>query len=55
MCFTNLETVIRGARAGAPTRETLTLHAAAPAVLGALKGLGVNLLATAAGVLYFGL
>lgn len=47
VCFTNLETVIKGPRAGAPTRETLTLHTAEPAVLGALKGVGVNLLATA--------
>ncbi|MGH1560723.1 CapA family protein [Caulobacter segnis] len=47
VCFTNLETVIRGARAGAPTREALTLHAAEPAVLDALKSVNVDLLATA--------
>jgi poly-gamma-glutamate synthesis protein (capsule biosynthesis protein) len=47
ICFTNLETVIQGARAGAPTRETLTLHTAEPAVLDALKSVNVNLLATA--------
>lgn len=46
VCFTNLETVIKGPRAGAPTREALTLHAAEPAALGALKGVRVNLLAT---------
>lgn len=46
VCFTNLETVIKGPRAGAPTREALTLHAAEPAVLDALKSVHVNLLAT---------
>jgi poly-gamma-glutamate synthesis protein (capsule biosynthesis protein) len=45
--FTNLETVIRGARAGAPTREALTLHAGDRQVLETLKGVHVNLLATA--------
>lgn len=46
VCFTNLETVVKGPRAGAPTRETLTLHAAEPAVLKALRSVRVNLLAT---------
>ncbi len=45
--FTNLETVILGARAGAPTREALTLHAARPEVLNTLKAMNVNLVATA--------
>lgn len=45
--FTNLETVIRGPRAGEPTRELLTLHASGPEVLGALKTMGVDLLTTA--------
>lgn len=45
--FTNLETVIKGPNAGAPTRELLTLHAAEPEVLDALKSVHVNLLATA--------
>lgn len=45
--FTNLETVIKGPNAGAPTRELLTLHAAGPEVLDALKSVHVNLLATA--------
>lgn len=46
VCFTNLETVIKGARAGTPTRELLTLHAAHADVLDALKSVKVNLLAT---------
>lgn len=45
--FTNLETVIQGPRAEAPTREILTLHAGDAAVLETLKGVHVNLLATA--------
>lgn len=45
--FTNLETVIRGPNAGAPTREALTLHAAEPQVLDALMSVHVNLLGTA--------
>ena len=45
--FTNLETVIRGFRAEAPTRELLTLHASSPAVLNALKATGVDLMTTA--------
>lgn len=45
--FTNLETVIRGPRAGAPTRELLTLHASGPEILETLKSAGVGLLTTA--------
>lgn len=45
--FTNLETVIRGPREGAPTRELLTLHASGPEILQTLKGAGVDLLTTA--------
>ncbi len=45
--FTNLETVIRGPNAGAPTRELLTLHAAGPQMLEGLKAAHVNLVATA--------
>lgn len=45
--FTNLETVIQGPNAGAPTRELLTLHAAGPEMLAALKVTHVNLVATA--------
>lgn len=45
--FTNLETVIRGPRAEAPTRELLTLHASGPEILETLKGAGVGLLTTA--------
>lgn len=47
IAFTNLETVIKGPRAGAPTREALTLHAADQTVLEALKSVHVDLLATA--------
>jgi len=47
VCFTNLETVIRGPRAGRPTREALTLHAGDAGVLETLKAVRVNLLATA--------
>lgn len=46
VCFSNLETVIKGPRAGAPTRESLTVHAGEPEVLGVLEDLGINLLAT---------
>lgn len=46
ICFTNLETVIRGGRAGPPTRDTLTVHAGEPGILGVLDDLGVNLVAT---------
>lgn len=45
--FTNLETVIQGPNAGAPTRELLTLHAAGPEILAGLKAAHVNLVATA--------
>jgi poly-gamma-glutamate capsule biosynthesis protein CapA/YwtB (metallophosphatase superfamily) len=45
-CFTHLETVILGARAGAPTREGLTLHAAGPKVLDTLKAMNVKLAPT---------
>lgn len=45
--FTNLETVIQGPNAGAPTRELLTLHAAEPLMLEALKAAHINLVATA--------
>lgn len=45
--FTNLETVIQGPRAGEPTRDLLTLHAAGPEILNALKATGVDLLTTA--------
>lgn len=45
--FTNLETVIRGPRAGAPTRELLTLHAAGPDILETLKSVHVDLLTIA--------
>jgi len=47
VCFTNLETVIRGGRAGAPTRESLTVHSSEPGVLKVLDDMGVNLVATA--------
>lgn len=47
LCFTNLETVILGPRAGAPTRESLTLHAAGPEVIETLKAMNVRLAATA--------
>ncbi len=46
-CFTDLETAIRGPRAGAPTREGVFLHAADPVVLDCLKDLSISLLATA--------
>lgn len=45
--FTNLETVIRGPNAGAPTRDLLTLHVAGPEMLQGLKRAHVNLVATA--------
>lgn len=45
--FTNLETVVRGPNAGAPTRELLTLHAAGAEMLEGLKAAHVNLVATA--------
>lgn len=45
-CFTNLETVILGPRAGPPTRDGLTLHAAGPEVLTTLEAMNVRLAAT---------
>lgn len=45
--FTNLETVIQGAREGAPTRELLTLHASGSEILVALRDVGVGLVTTA--------
>jgi len=47
VCFTNFESVILGPRAGKPTRELLTLHAAKPDVLDTLKAIKINLMATA--------
>ncbi len=45
-CFSNFETVIKGPRAGAPTRELGTLHAATPDVIDTLKAVHVNVLST---------
>jgi poly-gamma-glutamate capsule biosynthesis protein CapA/YwtB (metallophosphatase superfamily) len=45
--FSDLETALRTPQAGAPTRDPELLHAAPVEVLDCLKGLGVNLLATA--------
>lgn len=45
--FTNLETVIQGPNAGAPTREALTLHVADARVLDTLASVHVNLMTTA--------
>jgi len=47
LCFTDLETAIRSARAETPTRQDVFLHAADPAVLDCLKDWGIGLLATA--------
>lgn len=47
LCFTDLETAIRGPIAEAPTRGDVFLHAAEPAVLDCLKDLSISLLATA--------
>ncbi|MCA3255909.1 MAG: CapA family protein [Alphaproteobacteria bacterium] len=45
--FTDLEVVIRGPRAGAPTRsDPMTVHDADPALIDALARLGINLAAT---------
>lgn len=44
--FSNLETVIVGPNAGAPTRDLLTLHAGGPELLDSLKSVHINLLAT---------
>jgi len=46
-CFTDLETAIRNARADAPTRQDVFLHAADPAVLDCLQEWRIGLLATA--------
>jgi poly-gamma-glutamate synthesis protein (capsule biosynthesis protein) len=45
-CFTDLETAIRGAHPGTPTREGVFVHVAEPSVLDTLKGVGVTMLAT---------
>jgi poly-gamma-glutamate synthesis protein (capsule biosynthesis protein) len=45
-CFTDLETAIRGAHPGTPTREGVFVHVADPSVLDTLKGVGVTMLAT---------
>jgi poly-gamma-glutamate capsule biosynthesis protein CapA/YwtB (metallophosphatase superfamily) len=47
LCFTDLETAIRGPRAEAPTRQDVFLHAADPVVLDCLKDWRIGLLATA--------
>lgn len=44
--FSNFETVIKGARAGTPTREALTLHAATPEIFKTLKAVHINLMST---------
>lgn len=46
VCFSDLEVVIRGPRAGRPTRDPATVHAAEPQVIDFLQQLGVSLLAT---------
>lgn len=46
VCFSDLETTIRGPRAEAPTREPAGVHAAEPVVIDCLKAFGINLLAT---------
>ena len=47
LCFTDLETAIRSARAEAPTRQDVYLHAADPAVLDCLQDWHIGLFATA--------
>jgi poly-gamma-glutamate capsule biosynthesis protein CapA/YwtB (metallophosphatase superfamily) len=47
ICCTDLETAIRSAKADAPTRDDVFLHAADPAVLDCLKEWRIGLLATA--------
>ena len=47
LCFTDLETAIRSAKAEAPVRQDVFLHAADPAVLDCLKDWHIGLLATA--------
>jgi poly-gamma-glutamate synthesis protein (capsule biosynthesis protein) len=44
--FSDLETAIRGPRAGPPTRDGITLHTANAAVIDCLKALGIDFLAT---------
>jgi poly-gamma-glutamate synthesis protein (capsule biosynthesis protein) len=46
VCFSDLEVVIRGPRAGAPTRDPVGVHSADPVVLDCLRDMGVGLLAT---------
>ena len=45
-CFTDLETAIRGAHPGTPTREGVFVHVADPSVLDTLKRANVTMLAT---------
>lgn len=45
-CFTDIETAIRGAHPGTPTREGVFVHVADPSVLDALKHVNVTMLAT---------
>lgn len=45
-CFTDLETAIRGAHPGKPTREGMFVHIADPSVLDTLKHVNVTMLAT---------
>jgi poly-gamma-glutamate capsule biosynthesis protein CapA/YwtB (metallophosphatase superfamily) len=47
LCFTDLETAIRSAKAEAPVRQDVFLHAADPVVLDCLKDWHIGLLATA--------
>ncbi|HEV2186308.1 MAG TPA: CapA family protein [Stellaceae bacterium] len=47
LCFTDLETAIHSARAGAPTRQDVFLHAADPVVLDCLRDWHIELVATA--------
>jgi len=47
VCFTDLETAIRGPQAEVPTRQGVFLHAADPVVLDCLKELSIALVATA--------
>ena len=46
VCFTDLETAIRSAKAEGPTRQDVFLHSADPAVLDCLKDWHIDLLAT---------
>ncbi len=46
LCFTDLETAIRGPKAETPTRQDVFLHAADPAVLDCLKDWRIGLVAT---------